>query len=355
MGGLTVITVRVNEGIRVREHRSCVACGSDGALMYTDLRDRLFGAPGVWSFQKCLNRDCALLWLDPMPVEEDIGRAYAHYYTHEDVPGITPTRLRQALRSIKDGYFAQKYGYRSESLGRWKKWLGRLLYLHPSLRADLDFSVMYLRARPKGRLLDVGCGSGELLQGMERLGWDVEGIDVDPLAVENARRKGLRVCLGTLEAQEYPEQHFDAITMSHVIEHVHHPLSLLKECHRLLKAGGSFVSLTPNVRGLGHRMFKKHWRDLDPPRHLYVFTPEALRSLLEKAGFGAPRLFTTFRDAEWSFLASRSIRRTGRYVWAAREPWVYRVWGRGLELGEWAISSIKRDIGEEIGIMAERR
>jgi SAM-dependent methyltransferase len=130
---------------------------------------------------------------------------------------------------------------------------------------------------------------------------------------------------------------------------------LLQECHRLLKTGGRFVGMTPNARGLGHRLFRDHWRDLDPPRHLYVFTPQALRSLIERAGFGAPRLFTIFRDAEWSFLASRSIRRTGHYVWAAREPWAYRVWARGLELGEWALSSVKRDIGEEIAVIAERR
>src|SRR5258708_36641931 len=98
---------------------------------------------------------------------------------------------------------------------------------------------------------------------MRRLGGDAEGVDVDPLAVENARARGLPVRLGDLAAQRYPADHFDAIYMSHVIEHVHDPVALLSECRRVLKVGGRLVALTPNVESWGHRRFQRAWAPLD--------------------------------------------------------------------------------------------
>jgi SAM-dependent methyltransferase len=157
-------------------------------------------------------------------------------------------------------------------------------------------------------MLDVGCGSGEWVRLAQTYGWDAQGVDVDAKAVENARNKGLNVRLGTLVGQRYAESSFDLITMGHVIEHVHDPAGLLKECHRVLRPNGVMVSLTPNIASIGHRRFGVHWLPLDPPRHLLLFTPNTLVHVAQRAGFQHIRVGSTLRANRYTESASRRIR-----------------------------------------------
>ncbi|MBR4249601.1 MAG: class I SAM-dependent methyltransferase, partial [Verrucomicrobia bacterium] len=60
----------------------CPLCGERGEMFYSRLKDQLFGAPGEWDLCKCPAGNCGLLWLNPAPVQEDIGKAYQSYYTH---------------------------------------------------------------------------------------------------------------------------------------------------------------------------------------------------------------------------------------------------------------------------------
>jgi SAM-dependent methyltransferase len=105
---------------------------------------------------------------------------------------------------------------------------------------------------------------------------------------------------------------FDAITFSHVIEHLPNPLDSLQRSLRLLKPGGRLVVVTPNGQSLGARYFGPDWVAWDPPRHLHVFTPRSLRRLLLGSGFRIGREWTTGRSARWVWKASTDIRCTGR-------------------------------------------
>jgi len=235
----------------------CYVCQTKGEPLYEDLEDRLYGVKGKWNLKKCPNHECGLIWLDPMPFVEDICKAYLNYYTHQDM-NEERNRLRtRFFRFVKEGYWAKKYGYLNNSVRDWKKVLGNLIYLHPLRHAEIDMMVRYLPAQ-RGRFLDVGCGSAKWLEFMQNLGWLVEGIDFDHYAVDIAKKKGLPVHFGNLETQNYPDNHFDAITMNHVIEHVHQPLSLLLECNRILKPTGSIVVI-PNGESWGHSLFKSAW------------------------------------------------------------------------------------------------
>lgn len=336
--------------IRANPCPDCYLCGTPGRPLYRGLKDRLFSAPGEWDLKKCPNPECGLVWLDPMPVEEDIGKAYQEYYTHQDIVFDPHSWPRRVYRWMKEGYLAHKYGYHDKSLEIWKKTLGMLIYLHPGRQADFDFSVMYLPPHPDGRLLEVGCGSGQMLKFMQDLGWCVEGVDFDPSAVQNARCKGLQVRLGTLNAQQYPNDFFDAVTASHLIEHIHNPLLLLNECHRILKPGGRLVVVTPNGESWGHELFKESWRGLEPPRHLHVFSPQSLIRLTEKAGFRKLRSSTTIRDANGLFMAS--LRLAGKRVMGG--PRGVRIWARGMQLAEWAILTVAPLVGGEIALVAEK-
>jgi 2-polyprenyl-3-methyl-5-hydroxy-6-metoxy-1,4-benzoquinol methylase len=345
--------VEQNAGIRARDVGFCDACGSAGRVLYTGMHDRLFAAPGSWRVMACSGPNCGSMWLSPRPLEEDIAKLYLSYYTHQDIP-VPPSLPRRVLTSLEDAYRAQKYGYQGDHNGAWQRVLALALHLHPGKKAEADFSVMHLPAALRGRLLDVGCGSGVLLESMRALGWEVQGIDVDASAVENARRKGLDVYLGGLEECQFPDGSFDVVTMSHVIEHVDDPRRLIRECHRILKQSGRLIVLTPNSESLGHRLFGHGWVGLDPPRHLFIFSVSSLRNVTEPAGFTTVSALTTIRAAAWMFFVSRCIRRRGRFQWGQRPTAWVRLWAEAMQLVEWTMLKARLNVGEEILLIAQK-
>jgi SAM-dependent methyltransferase len=298
--------------IRTQPAPNCYLCGTAGRLLYEKLSDRNYAAPGEWNIRQCPREGCGLVWLDPQPIPEDVGLAYQGYYTHSQ-PAPGPSLLRDSCWAIWRSYLGARFGYTQGVGPKWRCVLSPLALLHPGGRDELDAAAMHLPA-PRGpaRVLDVGCGSGVLLARMQALGWQAEGVEVDPGGVEAARARGVRVHLGTLEAQAFPDNAFDAVHSAHVIEHLHDPLAMLRESYRILKPGGRLVILTPNTASWGHHCFGSAWLNLDPPRHLILFSAGTLRAAAQRCGFVIERLEATVRSA-WVYGAlSRCIQRTGR-------------------------------------------
>jgi 2-polyprenyl-3-methyl-5-hydroxy-6-metoxy-1,4-benzoquinol methylase len=165
-----------------------------------------------------------------------------------------------------------------------------------------------LPAPPGGRLLDFGCGAGSLVQALARRGWRVTGIDRSPRMVERLRRLGLHAVVGTLPHPELPPASFDAITMAESLEHVHDPVGILREAHRLLRADGKLVVSVPNIAGLPFSWFGSDWIGLDVPRHLTHFEPQTLERMLTHAGFGIERILS-IRHNSWLRRSARSATR----------------------------------------------
>jgi 2-polyprenyl-3-methyl-5-hydroxy-6-metoxy-1,4-benzoquinol methylase len=300
-------------GIAAKPCSDCYLCGSPGIVLYEGLTDRLFDIPGKWGFRKCSSAGCGLVWLDPMPIEADVGKLYENYHTH--APSAPPSTLPHRLyHAIRDGYLMGRLGY-SQGVGpRWYRLLAPLAYLHPYGRLHVEASAMYLpSSQPGSKVLDVGCGGGYLLARMKSLGWQGEGTEIDPVALEVARARGIPVRLGELADQNYAQDHFDAIHISHVVEHVHDPMSLVHECHRILKPGGTLVVLTPNVASWTHLHFKTDWRGLEPPRHLHLFSPRTIMQAVAAAGFSLKnsRVLTRATSAPAISLALREQRILG--------------------------------------------
>jgi SAM-dependent methyltransferase len=147
-----------------------------------------------------------------------------------------------------------------------------------------------------GRLLDIGCGYGHFVGQMAGLGWSAFGIDPSPSTVDYARGKGLNVSRTTIDKASFPESSFDAITAFYVLEHLFDPFSALKKIISLLRPGGVVVlrvpHTTPLVKLLGFFSIRNNLYDL--PFHLYDFSPDTLRQLLEKAGFSSIRVVPGF-------------------------------------------------------------
>jgi 2-polyprenyl-3-methyl-5-hydroxy-6-metoxy-1,4-benzoquinol methylase len=347
--------INYNDSIRVFQNLTCYLCGTSGDILYRDLKDYLFDVPGEWSLKKCPNLQCGLIWLDPMPVKEDIGKAYQTYYTH-DTATTSQVSSSAFYQMVRDGYLRHRFGYTLGVGPTWYRLLAPLAHLYPTGVDQVLYNVMFLQDPANGaRLLDIGCGSGLFLSRMRDLGWQVEGNDLDPLAVAAAQAKGLCVRSGDLLDQNYPDACFSAVTMSHVIEHVYDPVKLLKEVRRVLKQHGKVVLLTPNTLSLGHRYFRQDWRGLEVPRHIYLFNSENIRQIFFRAGFSQVKVQTLARGARYILSMSDAIRRvrikqnevTG-YSGSERKfkGMLYQFWERGLY---W----MNPHIGEELLVFAE--
>jgi 2-polyprenyl-3-methyl-5-hydroxy-6-metoxy-1,4-benzoquinol methylase len=286
----------------------CLLCGRPGCHLYHGLTDHLFGAPGTWQMVEC--RACGIAWLHPRPLRSEIAKAYQRYHTHT-VSGegevfraavstsgwLNRMRIRMSLfiGAVMDHIRATTLGYPTPAHER-PGLLAALLSRIPSVRDSALLAVAGLPAVDSGKLLDVGCGSGQFMSTMRGLGWDVFGVESDPAAAAIARDEhGLTVFVGELKDAQLDPSVFHAITLSHVIEHVYDPIDLLRECRRVLRPDGLIVLTTPNLESVGHRWFRSNWRGLEPPRHLNLFGPSALKSLVVSAGFTVKNLGTSAR------------------------------------------------------------
>ena len=348
------MTTESEPSIATRPITNCRVCGTPGSLRYEGCRSRGFSAPGVWSQRKCPKPACGLVWLDPVPTEEDIGKVYETYYTH-DQPKPLAGLVNNVCWGVWKSYLRHRFGYKRGTGPAWTSLLWPLALVHPGGRAELDAGAMYLPAPEQpSRLLEVGCGAGVVLKRMQDMGWEVRGQEIDPKAVKAAEARGVRVDLGTLHGQKYPANHFDAVHMAHVIEHVHDPAALLRESYRVLKPGGVLVVLTPNIESWGHARFGKNWFNLDPPRHLVLFSRKTLGKVAEREGFRISRLETTVRTCWVYGSMSRQLQRTDQANLADLGKPSALIYGIIYQLRERLMLRSNPDAGDELLLIARK-
>ncbi len=232
----------------------CNLCGSDDSQMLHEIPDYLLGRTAVRArFVRC--RRCGLIYQSPRPPIDLMDAHYPPAYGAHAFDG-TEERTSWLFRT------SARYGL-------------------------VKRARVVTRYRSGGRLLDVGCGTGEFLDWMQRQpNWRVEGVETSTRIAGVARdRYGLSVFTGQLEQAAFPEKTFDTITMWDVLEHLHDPSASLKEVHRVLNDSGTLILRVPNADSLERKVFDRYWSGLDAPRHLYVFSPHTLRDLLERAHF----------------------------------------------------------------------
>ncbi len=137
----------------------------------------------------------------------------------------------------------------------------------------------------QGKLLDIGCGPGFFIACMREYGWDVTGVDVSDWATDFARKKlGLNVFTGAVEKIKFNDN-FNLVTMMHVLEHLPDPVVTLKRVYELISDEGWLFITGPNLASFDRIWHGRNWRWFTDRSHLYFFTPETYRRVLEKAGF----------------------------------------------------------------------
>ena len=238
------------------EYANCCICGSENAKLVYEKKEKLGIVPGVFRIVECCG--CGLLYVTPRPGESGIVRFYPETYSwKKDIPAVSG--LMNFVRAMESFYRFHLLKYEVSKIIR-------------------------VFGRKKGRVLDIGCSTGDRLVLFRKMGFEAHGVEISDSADYAGRKNRLSVFKGTLSEASYPDGFFDLILLNNVIEHVHEPCVLLSEVKRILSGNGLVVIETPNIRSVQARVFKRRWTAIDPPRHLFYFSPETLGKLLHMTG-----------------------------------------------------------------------
>ena len=314
----------------------CDLCESTGQVVQTGISDPDGNLDGTWGFQRCVNPECGVCWLDPAPPPDELWKAYATYHTHTQRSG---NRLAKATLSLAH---------------RLIKFLLLPLWIVSGLKREADYlRFMTLAREPVGTLLDVGCGGGRFLNRMKRRGWKVEGTDFDEQATKKvSARYGIKTHVGDLAQCRLPANSFDVIAMSQAIEHLYDPQTTLLECLRILKPGGLLVMTTPNVSSMGANEFGASWRGWEAPRHLHLFSVDALQRLTQRAGFDVIQACTYSAGSAVVYRVSRTNQQAGKLSWL--DELGLLLWSYRKEWLEFRTQDIQPHTGQNILIRARK-
>ena len=232
-----------------------VLCGSDKLENIYLTHDRHYDIKGEYEIDKC--NDCGLVFLNPMPTEEFLTSLYpVTYYSYQD-------------------FYEKKQSFFKRFV---KKYLLNIRTFDPVFKSP-------------GKMLDIGCGSGQFLFSMKKKGWEVHGVEVN----ENAAKLGnelenLNIHIGSLLTSNYETDSFDYIRSNHSFEHMTNPKEVLTEIHRILKPGGKLLIGVHNIDSFNARFFKKYWWYLGAPTHTFNYSVATLSKMLDQCGFNVNKV-----------------------------------------------------------------
>jgi SAM-dependent methyltransferase len=230
---------------------SCPICRADDSVPVAGPQRR-------WHYLRC--RTCEHRWLSPIPDQRELADHYNNAYS---VP--------------REHYIAEA----------------------DAKAPAIQRMIAAIRPTP-GRLLEIGCSYGTLLDAFRTAGWEVDGVEIDARAVEYAREKyGLNVIAGTLEdTASALRPPYDVIMMHHVLEHITDPIGFCRLVRTLMRDGGAFVIRTPNAASTASRLASGWWEWALAPEHVHLFSPKSLDALLRQTGFDLRVVVTRRGDAE---------------------------------------------------------
>jgi 2-polyprenyl-3-methyl-5-hydroxy-6-metoxy-1,4-benzoquinol methylase len=251
----------------------CPVCNSTQFTKYLQVKDYTVSGDR-FEIQSC--GTCGFLLTNPRPPAEEIGKYYQseEYISHHDEARDLMSRVYNGVRNYTT---SQKIKLLNE-----------------------------VTLQRKGELLDIGCGTGYFLSQCQANGWKGSGTEPDDEARKIAKGRGGANVFISIEDPHLELRRFDAITMWHVLEHVHKLNETLDWLHAHLNEAGTLLVAVPNPESADARRFGEHWAAYDVPRHLYHFTKSTMGRLMEKHGFRIIRTDPMWFDSYYvSMLSTR--------------------------------------------------
>jgi SAM-dependent methyltransferase len=253
----------------------CPICNSLESSPFLSVQDHTVSGE-VFSLVKCVS--CGFLFTANPPAADKIGNYYQSdaYISHTDSHDGMFNKIYQLIRNF-------------------------------TLVSKRKLVEEYSGIR-KGKMLDYGCGTGAFLREMKTSGWDTLGMEPDPTARQRAKELTGSQIEDPSALTNTVEHSLDAITLWHVLEHVHDLDVVLTRFYKILNDNGVLLIAVPNHTSHDAQHYGVHWAAYDVPRHLYHFSPESISQLLLKHGFKRVGLKPMWFDAFYVSMLSEQYR-----------------------------------------------
>jgi 2-polyprenyl-3-methyl-5-hydroxy-6-metoxy-1,4-benzoquinol methylase len=256
--------------------KNCPLCNSTASSTFITCTDFTVSRE-TFHIEQC--SDCGFKYTNPRPELSVIGSYYQseNYISHSNTKkGI----INKAYQAIRKYTLVKKVNLINSLSGR-------------------------------GRLLDIGCGTGEFLNECQKDNWTtVIGIEPDEIARNCAKDNYSLNVFPEAELSTLESNSFDVITMWHVLEHVYNLQDRMKEVRRLLKKSGTLIIAVPNCSSFDASYYKEFWAAYDVPRHLYHFVPGDIVRLCRMQNQSVIQMYPMFFDSYYVSMLSENYRKT---------------------------------------------
>lgn len=231
-------------------HSQCPVCAATSFSLYGVGTDHWLTHE---SFDLIKCDACTLVFTQDAPDQESIGK----YYAHDDYVSHSNT---------SEGIFFKLYHFARQIMLKYKQKV-------------IEWYT------PKGKLLDIGAGTGYFTAFMQKNGWKTSGFEPDSGARKVAKETSQLDLSDSLNSFINTNEKFDAITLWHVLEHVHDLHQYFEHFNQLLNDKGTLFIAVPNYDSFDGNYYEENWEALDVPKHLWHFSPKSIQTLAEQHNF----------------------------------------------------------------------
>ena len=259
-------------------YTNCPSCNSSNIYKHLQAKDYTVSNE---LFDIFLCKDCTLAFTQNIPGQNEIGKYYQsqNYISHSDTKQGFISKIYHAVRNI-------------------------------TLVSKKNI-VQKFTKKQIGNLLDVGAGTGAFVNIMQQTSWQVLGLEPDEIARANAKNKFAIELQNPQDLFMLKQNNFDAITMWHVLEHIHTLKEYLQQFNKLLNENGKLFIAVPNYTSYDAQHYKAFWAGLDVPRHLYHFSPKSMEILANNMGFKIVKTLPMWFDSVYVSMLSEQYK-TGK-------------------------------------------
>lgn len=210
----------------------------------------------------------------------------------EELVGFSGFSSVELVRCESCGlFFSAMIPSEEELVSHYEEWYSReITYNSPASHARREELLEELSEyRRSGGVLDIGCGTGLILDQAKARGWETAGVEFTRDAIETVRSRGHDIRQAPLEEAGFEPGTFDVAIYTEVIEHINNPREEVEAIVKHLRRGGVLYVTTPNFNALSRHVLGESWNVVTFPEHLTYYTPRTLCRLMEEAGLETVR------------------------------------------------------------------